>query len=228
LLGGVAEGITFDPARAAYSTGNWPARPMRLISTFAAGGSSDISLRILAEYFEGRMGQKFFVENRPGAGSTIANQAAARADPDGYTFLYAAVPYETAEAMFGKLSYDPHRDLRPIAMAMLVPLFLIVNASAPYKPFRSSSPMRNQGRMVSRSRRRRPVLNPIWQPNFSPGRRGSRASRFNSEAMRHPISNFWPACRRDHHRAPCRLAPYQDRRAACAGMFFRCAQLGLS
>jgi tripartite-type tricarboxylate transporter receptor subunit TctC len=133
LLGGVAAGTAFGPAIAASSTEAWPARPVRLISTYAAGGSSDISLRILAEYFEGRMGQKFFVENRPGAGSTIANQTVARAEPDGYTFLYAAAPYETAEAMFGKLTYDPHKDLRPIAMAMIVPLFLIVNANAPYK-----------------------------------------------------------------------------------------------
>jgi tripartite-type tricarboxylate transporter receptor subunit TctC len=133
LLAGAAVGITFGPAHAASATGDWPARPVRLISTYAVGGSSDISLRILAEYFEGKMGKKFFVENKPGAGSTIANQAVARADPDGYTFLYAAAPYETAEAMFGKLNYDPHKDLRPIAMAMLVPLFLIVNAKAPYK-----------------------------------------------------------------------------------------------
>jgi tripartite-type tricarboxylate transporter receptor subunit TctC len=133
LLGGAAAGAAFGPAIAASSPETWPARPVRLISTYAAGGSSDISLRILAEYFEGRMGQKFFVENRPGAGSTIANQAMARAEPDGYTFLYAAAPYETAEAMFGKLAYDPHKDLRPIAMAMIVPLFLIVNANAPYK-----------------------------------------------------------------------------------------------
>jgi tripartite-type tricarboxylate transporter receptor subunit TctC len=133
LLGGAAAGITFRSAFAAPSTDGWPDRPVRLVSTYAAGGSSDISLRILAEYFEGRMGKKFFVENKPGAGSTLANQTVARADPDGYTFLYAAAPYETAEAMFGKLGYDPHKDLRPMALAMLVPLFLIVNANAPYK-----------------------------------------------------------------------------------------------
>ena len=135
LLGGVA-GMTFRPAFAASSAEGWPARPVRLISPYAAGGSSDISLRILAEYFEGKMGKKFFVENKPGAGSTIANQTVARADPDGYTFLYAAAPYETAEAMFGKLGYDPRKDLRPMALAMLVPLFLIVNANAPYKTLR--------------------------------------------------------------------------------------------
>ena len=133
LLGSVAAGATFGPALAASTTGEWPVRPVRLVSTYAAGGSSDISLRILAEYLEGRLGKKFFVENKPGAGSTIANQTVARAEPDGYTFLYAAAPYETAEAMFGKLSYDPRKDLRPIAMAMFVPLFLIVNAKAPYK-----------------------------------------------------------------------------------------------
>ncbi|MEO6842526.1 MAG: tripartite tricarboxylate transporter substrate binding protein [Bradyrhizobium sp.] len=133
VLGGVAAGVTFGPAFAASSTGEWPARPVRLVSTYAAGGSSDISLRILAQYFEARMARKFFVENRPGAGSTIANQAVARSDPDGYTFLYAAAPYATAEAMFGKLNYDPRKDLRPIAMAMIVPLFLIVKADAPYK-----------------------------------------------------------------------------------------------
>ena len=133
LLGGAAAGITFGPAFAASSTDGWPARPVRLISPYAAGGSSDISLRILAEYFEAKMGKKFYVENKPGAGSTIANETVARATPDGYAFLYAAAPYETAEAMLGPLSYDPHKDLRPIALAMLVPLFLIVNAKAPYK-----------------------------------------------------------------------------------------------
>ena len=130
---GLAAGAAFGPALARSSARDWPARPVRLISTYAVGGSSDISLRILAEYFEGKIRQTFFVENKPGAGTTIANQTAARAEPDGYTFLYAAAPYATAEAMFGKLSYDPQKDLRPVAMTMFAPLFLIVNASANYR-----------------------------------------------------------------------------------------------
>src|SRR6185437_3384568 len=133
LLGGAATGMAFGPAFAASSTDGWPGRPVRLISPYAAGGSSDISLRILAEYFEARMGKKFYVENKPGASSTIANETVARAAPDGYTLLYAAAPYETAEAMLGRLSYDPHKDLHPIALAMLCRFFLIVNAKAPYK-----------------------------------------------------------------------------------------------
>src|SRR5215475_9531530 len=133
LLGGMAAGAAFGPAFAAPSADGWPARPVRMLSPYGAGGSNDISLRILAEQFEQRMGQKFIVENKPGASSTIANQAVARAEPDGYTFLYAATPYATAQAALGHLNYDPRRDLRPVALAMFVPLFLIVNAKSPYK-----------------------------------------------------------------------------------------------
>src|ERR1700761_4095462 len=73
LLGGVAAGVTFGPAFAASATDGWPALPVRLISPYAAGGSSDISVRLLAEYFETGLGKKFYVENKAGAGSTIAN-----------------------------------------------------------------------------------------------------------------------------------------------------------
>lgn len=132
LLGSVAAGAAFGPSFAASADG-WPSRPVRMLSPYGPGGSNDISLRILAEQFEQRMGQKFIVENKPGAGSTIANQTVAHAEADGYTLLYAAAPYATAEAMFAKLNYDPRKDLRPIAMTVLVPLFLIVNAKAPYK-----------------------------------------------------------------------------------------------
>jgi hypothetical protein len=133
LLGGIAAGAAFGPAFAAPSADGWPARPVRMLSPYGAGGSNDISLRILAEQFELRMGQKFLVENKPGAGSTIANQMVAHAEADGYTLLYAAAPYATAEAMLGKLNYDPRKDLRPVALAVLVPLFLIVNAKSPWK-----------------------------------------------------------------------------------------------
>jgi tripartite-type tricarboxylate transporter receptor subunit TctC len=133
LMGGLAAGAALRPAFAASSADGWPSRPVRMLSPYGAGGSNDISLRILAEQFEQRMGQKFLVENKPGASSTIASQTVAHADPDGYMFLYAAAPYATAETMLGHLNYDPRRDLRPVALAMLVPLFLIVNAKSPYK-----------------------------------------------------------------------------------------------
>jgi tripartite-type tricarboxylate transporter receptor subunit TctC len=78
------------------------------------------------------LNQQFFIENRAGAGTRIANEAVARAEPDGYTLLYAAAPYATAEALFGTLRYE-RKQLAPVAMTVLAPIFLIVNASAPYK-----------------------------------------------------------------------------------------------
>jgi tripartite-type tricarboxylate transporter receptor subunit TctC len=116
----------------ATAESDWPSRVVRLVSPYAAGGASDISLRILAEHLGHDLGQQFIVENRPGAGTRLANEYVAHAAADGYTVLYAAAPFATAEALFGKLSYD-RKDLQPVEMAAFAPLFLIVNAAAPYK-----------------------------------------------------------------------------------------------
>jgi tripartite-type tricarboxylate transporter receptor subunit TctC len=121
-------GAGFD----ALAQDGWPSRLVRLVSPYAAGGASDISLRILSEQFARSLNQQFIVENKPGAGTRIANELVSRAAPDGYTFLYVAAPYATAEALFGKLGYE-RKDLQPVAMAVAAPLFLIVNANAPYK-----------------------------------------------------------------------------------------------
>jgi tripartite-type tricarboxylate transporter receptor subunit TctC len=116
----------------AFAQGDWPARPVRLVSPYGAGGANDISARILADQLGRALGQQFIVENKPGAGTRVANESVARAAADGYTFLYAAAPYATAEALYGKLAYDP-RDLQPVAMAVLAPIFLVVNAQTPFK-----------------------------------------------------------------------------------------------
>ena len=129
---GAAAGLAAGRIVPALAQDNWPSRLVRLISPYGAGGANDISLRILAEQFGHRLGQQFIVENRPGAGTRLANEAVAHATPDGYTFLYAAAPYATAEALFGKLNYE-RKDLQPVAMAVVAPIFLIVSAQAPFK-----------------------------------------------------------------------------------------------
>ena len=133
LLGTAAACLSAAPFFPASAQDAWPSRVVRLVSPYGAGGASDISLRILADHLGNRLGQRFIVENRPGAGTRLANEYVAHAAPDGYTFLYAAAPYATAEALFGKLTYDPRKDLVPVAMAVLAPLFLIVNADASFK-----------------------------------------------------------------------------------------------
>ena len=132
LLGTIAAGFAAAPHLPAFAEGDWPSRIVRLVSPYGAGGASDISLRILAEQFGRSFNQQFIVENKPGAGTRVANELVSRAAPDGYTFLYAAAPFATAEALFEKLNYN-RRDLQPVAMAMMAPLFLVVNAQAPFK-----------------------------------------------------------------------------------------------
>ncbi|MBR0778798.1 tripartite tricarboxylate transporter substrate binding protein [Bradyrhizobium diazoefficiens] len=117
---------------AARAEDAWPSRLVRLISPYGPGGSNDISLRLLAEEFGRSLHQQFIVENKPGAGTRIANDTVAHAPGDGYTILYVAAPYATAEALFGKLTYD-RGDLQPVAMAVIAPLFLIISADAPFK-----------------------------------------------------------------------------------------------
>lgn len=133
LVRATAAGLAAAPALRAFAQSDWPSRPVRLISPYGAGGANDISARILAEHLRGTLGQQFVVENKPGAGTRIANEMVSRAAPDGYTVLYAAAPYATAEALYGKLPFDPRKDLKPVAMVALAPLFLIVNAQSPFK-----------------------------------------------------------------------------------------------
>lgn len=133
LLRASAAGLAATPAFHAFGQADWPSRPVRLVSPYGAGGANDISARILAEHLRASLGQQFVVENKPGAGTRIANDLVARAAPDGYTVLYAAAPYATAEALYGKLPFDPRKDLKPVAMVALAPLFLIVNSQSPFK-----------------------------------------------------------------------------------------------
>jgi tripartite-type tricarboxylate transporter receptor subunit TctC len=119
-LAGLSAGLA-PPARAEDA---WPSRLVRLISPYGPGGANDISLRILAEHLGRRLNQQFI---------RIANDLVAHAQADGYTLLYAAAPYATAEALFGKLTYDPRKDLVPVAMAVVAPIFLMISAEASFK-----------------------------------------------------------------------------------------------
>lgn len=117
----------------ARAQADWPNHAVRVISPYGPGGSNDISGRILCEELGKRLHQQFFVENKPGAGTRIANEFVARAAPDGYTLLYAGAPFATAEPMYGKLSYDTTRDFRPVTLAVIAPVFLVVNSASPIK-----------------------------------------------------------------------------------------------
>jgi tripartite-type tricarboxylate transporter receptor subunit TctC len=111
----------------------YPAKPIRLIVPFVAGGSADVLSRVLAQRLTQQYGQQMVVENRPGSGGHVGAEAAARATPDGYTIVFGTIGIHAAYAIYSRLSYDPARDLQPVAMYADVPNILIVHPSVPVK-----------------------------------------------------------------------------------------------
>jgi len=111
----------------------YPDRPVRVIVPLSAGGSADIVGRQIAQKLSERLGQQFIIDNRPGAGSLIGTELAARAPRDGYTVLLAGSSFTTAPSLQRKLPYDPVRDFAPITMAANSPGLLVVHPSLPVK-----------------------------------------------------------------------------------------------
>ncbi|TMJ33357.1 MAG: tripartite tricarboxylate transporter substrate binding protein [Alphaproteobacteria bacterium] len=116
---------------AAAHAQDWPARPVRLIAPYAAGGNSDGIARITAQRLTEALGQTFVVENRLGGNGALAAEAVARAAPDGYTLLWGATPPLTINPALTKLSYDPVRDFAPISVVGTNAFVLVVNKDFP-------------------------------------------------------------------------------------------------
>ena len=119
-------------AALAQAPDNYPSRPVRLITNFAAGGAIDAVARAVGARLAETMGQPFVVDNRPGAGGNIGADAVAKAKPDGYTLL---VTLDTAltvnPSLYGKLPFDPARDFAPISLAVAAPLVLLTRPGLP-------------------------------------------------------------------------------------------------
>jgi tripartite-type tricarboxylate transporter receptor subunit TctC len=112
------------PARAQA----WPARPIRLVVPFPPGSSPDIIARLLAEPLAHALGQAIVVDNKPGAGGNLGTGAVAKAEPDGYTFLFTIQgPLVTAPLLSKSLGYDPLKDLLPVTLVATSPNVLVVD-----------------------------------------------------------------------------------------------------
>lgn len=108
---------------------DWPQKPVRIIAPFAAGGSSDPIVRIIAQRLGEASGQQFVVDNRPGASGTIAAELVARAPADGHTLLLGSPSQITIAPTATKTSYDPTRDFAPISVIGSNPFVLVVHPS---------------------------------------------------------------------------------------------------
>ena len=112
----------------------WPTRPIQILVPYGAGGTADILTRIVGDKLSAALGQPVVIDNRPGAGGHIGAAAVARAAPDGYTFLMAGSPtHSVGPYLFKNLSYDPMRDVPPVAMVAVAPNLLVVKSSLPVK-----------------------------------------------------------------------------------------------
>jgi len=127
LLGAAVAGLA-TLARAQAPA--WPAKPIRLVVTFAPGGSSDVAARIVAPRLAERLGQAVVIDNRPGAGGGVGLEFVARAVADGYTLVLASAGGLTANpSLYKQLNYDPVRDFAPITLFGTSPLVLLAHPS---------------------------------------------------------------------------------------------------
>jgi len=119
---------------AARAQQTWPAKPIRLVVGYSAGGGNDLIARIVAAKLQDKLGQPVVVDNKPGAQSIVAAEIVAKAPPDGYTLLVApSGPMTINPAVFSKLPYDPLRDFVPVSLLAEFPLLLVVGADQPPK-----------------------------------------------------------------------------------------------
>ncbi|MDH4323310.1 MAG: tripartite tricarboxylate transporter substrate binding protein [Betaproteobacteria bacterium] len=105
----------------------WPAKPVRIVVPLGAGGFADVPARILAPRLGAQLGGTTFVENRPGAGSTIGADHVAKADPDGHTLLFTATPHVISAWLYKTLQYDSLKSFAPVALVAAGPYVLVVH-----------------------------------------------------------------------------------------------------
>jgi tripartite-type tricarboxylate transporter receptor subunit TctC len=111
---------------------SYPSRPVRLVVTFAAGGSADLVARAVQQPFSVALGQPVVIDNRPGAGGVLGGTAVAQAEPDGYTLLFAATgPNAIAPGLQKSLPYDPIKSFAGISRISIQPAIIAVNPDVP-------------------------------------------------------------------------------------------------
>ena len=117
-------------AAAPLSAQTYPSKPIRLILPFQPGGTTDIIGRIIGQKYAERFGQPVVPENRPGAGSNLGIELAAKAKPDGYTMVLTSPALTVSPGLYKKLNYDPVKDLAPISMVVEGHYVLVIRPAA--------------------------------------------------------------------------------------------------
>jgi tripartite-type tricarboxylate transporter receptor subunit TctC len=130
--------ITLPPctAHAQVAAEAYPARPVRVVVGLSPGGGTDLQARLFAQKLSENLGRPFVVENRTGAGGTVAYALVAKSAPDGYTLLGVTSGFTITPAVYGKLPYDPLKDFAPVSLVVQAPFLLLTHPSLPVKSVR--------------------------------------------------------------------------------------------
>lgn len=131
LCGAAFAALAMVAASSTAADAPFPAKPLRIVVTFPAGGSYDVVARTVAQRMQ--LGQNVIVENRPGGGSVIGTEVVARAPADGHTLLSIGPSFTVMNAVRSKLSYDTEKDFRAVGLAIELPMVVAVNMSLPVK-----------------------------------------------------------------------------------------------
>ena len=117
---------------------DYPTRPVSLVVGFAPGGSADILARLVAQKLSEALKQQVIVENKPGAGGTIAAAQVAKAQPDGHTLLLVTSGHAGSGALYSKLTYDPAKSFTPVIKLAASPVVIVAPAAAPFKTLKDA------------------------------------------------------------------------------------------
>ena len=130
LVAPLLAAVTFNaPALAQDPAAKYPSKPIRVIVPFAPGGGLDISTRLIGQKLTEKWGQNIVVDSRPGAGTIVGTEIAAKAVPDGYTLLMITTTFAINPGLHPKLPYDPVKDFTPVTQLNYQPNIIVVNPS---------------------------------------------------------------------------------------------------
>ena len=132
----VVAAAVFCTLTAAHAAEPYPAKPIRIVVPYPAGGTTDQLARAVQRPLSEVLGQPVIVENKPGAGGTIGTDAVVRSAPDGYTLVFGNSGPNAIVSLMRKIPYDPLKDLQPISVVAIVPMILAVPADSPIRTLR--------------------------------------------------------------------------------------------
>jgi len=183
-------------ALAAHAQTAWPSKPVKLVVAFPPGGVADVMARVVSQPLSEALGQPVIIENRAGANGNVAADAVAKAPADGYTLLVATTGIESANPfLFGKMPFDPGKDLAHVAALGRIQLFLVTRPSLPVKDTKEfvAFAKANPGKLSYGSAGAGSTAHRTWPASCSSSRRASTPRTFPTAARRRRCRTCWPA-----------------------------------